>query len=404
MSDCGVKYTNDDDACSEKSEDSGLGKELTIVQKQEEPPEFPAFPEFPEFPEPPENELPQEEYCDMGCKGGYYRIKIGDIIQGGRCVRYRVVAYKGCGYFSTAWIVENIYTDNRFILKIVKSRQNYTQFAEEEVDILKSVKGLSNMLQIVGYFSIPDTFSKGLGLYHKCIVMKDHGENLLKLQYHFKNGKVPFRMIKEIGHQLLKGVAALHAKNLIHSDLKPENIVFKLDEKGDIFVTIIDLGNAQRPDSQYFKVSTQEYRSFENLIGLPVDYKTDIWSIACILFELATNEYLFKPQSTPTYSENEDHIALIFESLLTEREMPEIPFVHRGLNFEEYFEINQESAMIELKNIKDLTYWSLKDVLIQKYAWDDILATEFSALLLPMLELNPEERISASNALKQWSS
>ena len=403
MSDYGVKNVEDFDACSENSVDSGLGigKELTIVQKQEEPQSEEPLGE--EFPEPPENELPQEEeYCDMGCKGGYYRIKIGDIIQGGRYVRYRVVAYKGCGYFSTAWIVKNIYTDNIFILKIIKSHQDYTKNTEEEVDILNSVKGLPNMLQIVGDFSIPDTFSKGL--YHKCIVMKDHGENLLKLQYHFENEKVPFRMIKEIGQQLLKGVAALHSKNLIHSDLKPENIVFKLDEKGDIFVTIIDLGNAQEPYSQYFEVSTQQYRSFENLIGLPVDYKTDIWSIACILFKLATNEYLFKPQSAPTYSKNEDHIALIFESLLTEREMPEIPFVHRGLNFEEYFEINQESVMIELKNIKDLTYWSLKDVLIQKYAWDDILATEFSALLLPMLELNPKERISAIDAFEQWSS
>jgi serine/threonine protein kinase len=49
------------------------------------------------------------------------------------------------------------------------------------------------------------------------------------------------------------------------------------------------------------------------LIGSGYDTSADIWSIACMLFELATGDYLFEPHSGDYYSRDEDHIAHIIE-------------------------------------------------------------------------------------------
>lgn len=51
------------------------------------------------------------------------------------------------------------------------------------------------------------------------------------------------------------------------------------------------------------------------LLGVPYNYSADIWSIACLAFELATGDYLFDPHSGDNYSRDEDHLAHIIELL-----------------------------------------------------------------------------------------
>ena len=56
-----------------------------------------------------------------------------------------------------------------------------------------------------------------------------------------------------------------------------------------------------------------QYRSLEVLIGAGYDTSADIWSTACMAFELATGDFLFEPHSGESWSRDEDHIALITE-------------------------------------------------------------------------------------------
>jgi serine/threonine protein kinase len=62
-------------------------------------------------------------------------------------------------------------------------------------------------------------------------------------------------------------------------------------------------------------IQTRQYRSLEVLIGSGYDSSADIWSVACMAFELATGDYLFEPHSGDYYSRDEDHIAHITELL-----------------------------------------------------------------------------------------
>ena len=60
-------------------------------------------------------------------------------------------------------------------------------------------------------------------------------------------------------------------------------------------------------------IQTRQYRSLEVLLGAGYGPPADIWSAACMAFELATGDYLFEPHSGEDYSRDEDHLAHIIE-------------------------------------------------------------------------------------------
>uniref|UniRef100_A0A667Y904 non-specific serine/threonine protein kinase n=1 Tax=Myripristis murdjan TaxID=586833 RepID=A0A667Y904_9TELE len=138
-------------------------------------------------------------------------------------------------------------------------------------------------------------------------------------------------------------------------------------------------------------IQTCQYRSLEVLIGADYGTPADIWSTACMAFELATGEYLFEPHSGDTFSREEDHIAHIIELLGA------IPsqFALSGKNSKRLF--NHKG---HLRHITKLKPWSLCEILLDKYEWPREEALQFSSFLLTMLELLPEKRATAAQCLK----
>ncbi|KIH62740.1 hypothetical protein ANCDUO_06974 [Ancylostoma duodenale] len=81
-------------------------------------------------------------------------------------------------------------------------------------------------------------------------------------------------------------------------------------------VKIADLGNACWTHHHFTEdIQTRQYRSLEVLIGAGYGPPADIWSTACMAFELATGDYLFEPHNGDNYSRDEDHLAHICELL-----------------------------------------------------------------------------------------
>ena len=74
------------------------------------------------------------------------------------------------------------------------------------------------------------------------------------------------------------------------------------------------MGNACYIDRHYSDViQTREYRSPEVLLEGHYDESADVWSLACMIFELITGDYLFDPKKGKTFKKNDDHLALISE-------------------------------------------------------------------------------------------
>uniref|UniRef100_A0A4W4EPN6 non-specific serine/threonine protein kinase n=1 Tax=Electrophorus electricus TaxID=8005 RepID=A0A4W4EPN6_ELEEL len=185
-------------------------------------------------------------------------------------------------------------------------------------------------------------------------------------------------------------IVAFSAADFLVNPLEPQNA-------DKIRIKIADLGNACWVHKHFTEdIQTRQYRAVEVLIGAEYGPPADIWSTACMAFELATGDYLFEPHSGEDYTRDEDHLAHIIELL------GPIPtqFALSGRYSREYF--NRRG---ELRHISNLKPWGLFEVLLEKYEWPLEQAAQFSDFLLTMLEFIPEKRATAGACLQHpWIS
>lgn len=154
---------------------------------------------------------------------------------------------------------------------------------------------------------------------------------------------------------------------------------------------IVDLGNACWVERHFSdEIQTRQYRAPEVIIVAGYDTSTDVWSLACMIFELITGDYLFDPKGSEEYPRDEDHLALCIELL---GPMPE-KMRKRGRCSKTYF-----NPRGELRHIKSLRHWGMEDVLQQKYHIHPIEARNLASFLLPMLAFEPAERATAQQLL-----
>lgn len=160
----------------------------------------------------------------------------------------------------------------------------------------------------------------------------------------------------------------------------------------DIEVKIADLGNACWIDKHFTEdIQTRQYRSLEVIIGAGYDTSADIWSTACMAFELATGDYLFEPHSGEHYTRDDDHIAHVIELL---GPIPKSIALSGKIS---HFVFDKKG---ELRNITGLKPWGLLEVLTEKYEWAHHDAEAFADFLKPMLEYDPSKRATAAKCLE----
>jgi Tol biopolymer transport system component len=102
-----------------------------------------------------------------------------------------------------------------------------------------------------------------------------------------EQGPLPLHEALDIGRQVADGLQAAHDAGVVHRDIKPANILISPDGRA----TIMDFGLARlsqvsqltRPDAA---MGTAAYMSPEQAMGMPVDYRCDIWALGCVLHEM----------------------------------------------------------------------------------------------------------------------
>jgi serine/threonine-protein kinase SRPK2 len=160
----------------------------------------------------------------------------------------------------------------------------------------------------------------------------------------------------------------------------------------DLSVKIADLGNACWTYHHFTEdIQTRQYRSLEVLIGAGYGTPADVWSTACMAFELATGDYLFEPHSGEDYSRDEDHLAHIIE---LQGPIPK----HIALSGRYSLEFFNKKG--ELRHITKLKPWGLTEVLVEKYEWSPERAQAFADFITPMLEFDPSRRATAAECLR----
>ncbi len=211
----------------------------------------------------------------------------------------------------------------------------------------------------------------------KLTLVFEYVEQDLKKVIDKTNGKgLDMPLVKSYLYQLLRGVDHIHKNKVLHRDLNPQNLLITKDD----IVKIADFGLARGygiPVKNYtHEVVTLWYRPPDVLLGNKIYGTTvDMWSIGCIFAEMVSGKPLF------TGNSESDQLKKIFEI--------------KGTPNDNY-----------ASSLKELSEWGVGDNNFENYPEKNMkelfpnLDSEGLDLLQKFLQLEPEKRISAEEALK----
>ena len=233
---------------------------------------------------------------------------------------YQRVLTLGEGAFGKVLLVEKISPSNqnetrkgpyRFALKISKRfqkqskvRKNGKEESKNEDEVPREINfvelrelAILKRLSRSHHLNIVNLLDYHIGDTETLILMDYVHTDLMKFFGLNKNNPnvMNEKFFKNIAYQILSGVNHLHSQQIIHRDIKLENILY--DEKNNV-AKIGDFGLSRVfdycLDSQYTDVGTYPFKPPEILLGLK-KYTTafDIWSIGCILVQICTMSLLF---------------------------------------------------------------------------------------------------------------
>ncbi|GJM99482.1 hypothetical protein PR202_ga16582 [Eleusine coracana subsp. coracana] len=346
-------------------------------------------------------------------KGGYYAARPGDRFAGGRYVAQRKL---GWGNFSIVWLAYDTLQSRFVALKIQKSARDYAHAALHEIKLLSAVaKGDPMNSKCV--VKLLDQFKHaGPNGQHVCLVTEFLGDSLLRLIRELgiihtdlkpenvllvstinpakdpvRSGFTPILDLS-VGNQYGRTVISFSEKML---RMRARRAVAKISQRrvslGGVLAEvekersldgislkckIVDFGSACWADQQLSgEIQTRQYRAPEVIIGSGYSYSADLWSFACMAFELATGDLLFAPKNCQRCSEDE--------------------IASSGTHSKDYFD-----RYGDLKRIKRLKFWPLDRVLVERYNFTEPDAQGFADFLRPILDFTPENRPSAAQCLK----
>ena len=213
---------------------------------------------------------------------GYCKIPFNTIINGLNN-KYCCLNKIGSGAFSNVYKVKNINTDKDYALKIIRDYSKYKRNAIKESEfLLKINKKNNNIIEFIEVFNYGTTLCFIFELY------KNNLYNILKA-----NDMKPFIIdsLYIIGISLTDGLLFLQKNQIIHCDLKPENIV----TDGTNY-KIIDFGSSiySYENTKYTYIQSRYYRSPKCVLAMNnLECYIDHWSFGCIMYELATGIPLF---------------------------------------------------------------------------------------------------------------
>lgn len=210
---------------------------------------------------------------------GRYKIMVGDSIN----CQYEIMSSLGEGAFSNVYKVFDYKHDKNLALKIIRNDPRFIKQAQKEMDLLININH-ENCVRVASIFCYGKSYGFTFPIYKNNLyeeLKKNNMEGLEEVR------------VKRYGKEILQGLNYLKKKKIIHADLKPENIMLDFGGK----IKIIDFGSSHKEreiKNIFVYIQSRYYRAPEIPLGLGISCAIDMWSFACIIYELLTGKPLFR--------------------------------------------------------------------------------------------------------------
>jgi serine/threonine protein kinase/cytochrome c-type biogenesis protein CcmH/NrfG len=215
---------------------------------------------------------------------------------------YKILEKLGEGGMGVVYKAEDTKLDRVVALKFLPSHLSAS--VEDRARLVQEAKAAAalnhpNVCSVIDIQEVED---------RQFIIMEFvEGENL---KTKIRKQKLTLDQITEISLQIAQGLNAAHEKLIVHRDIKSDNIMITKDEK----VKIMDFGLAKlKGDHGLTKtgttVGTVAYMSPEQIQGMEVDHRTDLWAFGVVLYEMMSGTLPFR---------GEHEAALMYEVLNVE--------------------------------------------------------------------------------------
>ncbi|KAG0155088.1 hypothetical protein PDIDSM_661 [Penicillium digitatum] len=216
---------------------------------------------------------------------GYYAVRLGELING----RYHVHQNLGKGMFSSVVRATDTQTGGLVAVKIIRQNAIMRKAGMKEIGILEQLQEADpeNKMHLIKF----DRYFEHKG--HLCMVFENLSMDLREVLKKFgRDVGLNLRAVRAYGQQIFLGLCLLRRCNILHADLKPDNLL--VNEQRNI-LKVCDLGSASPASDNEITpyLVSRFYRAPEIILGIPYDYAIDVWSIGCTLFELYTGKILF---------------------------------------------------------------------------------------------------------------
>ncbi|XP_078087600.1 homeodomain-interacting protein kinase 4-like [Mustelus asterias] len=228
---------------------------------------------------------------------------------------YDVIAVLGKGTFGEVAKCWKRASGHYVAIKIIRNYTFRKGIIKCELKMLRMLGSVdSDRFHIVRFF---ESFNDDTRL---CLVFELLEQSLYEYQKDNSFLPLPMRHIRSITKQLLIALQKLKELSIVHTDIKPENIMLVEQAQFPFKVKVIDFGSAcilseiQQVKGPY--IQSRFYRSPEILLGLPFSEKLDMWSLGCVMAELhlgwpiypGTNEYDQIRYIVETQGQPNDHL------------------------------------------------------------------------------------------------
>ncbi|CAD6503578.1 BgTH12-03238 [Blumeria graminis f. sp. triticale] len=346
--------------------------------------------------------LPEAKELDVGMldnwddSEGYYRIILGELLNG----RYHVQANLGRGMFSGVVRAMDVTTKKLVAIKLIRNNETMRKAGLKEIEILRKLNDADpedkkHVIRLERYFE-----HKG----HLCMVFENLSVNLREVLKKFgRDIGINIRAVRAYAQQMFLGLSLIRKCNILHADLKPDNILVSENRN---LLKICDLGSASDASDNEIApyLVSRFYRAPEIIIGMQYDFAIDIWSVGCTLYELYTGKILFTGRT------NNQMLRSIMDcrGKFTTKMLKRARFAHVHFDEMANFKSVEQDKLTGKDTVRILSFSKPSRDLRTRLSSASKGLTEaetkelalFADLLDRCLVLNPEKRITPTEALK----